>query len=71
MTKIRILVKNKVRMGRTALYTELDFIEKLEALSEERGISLNRLCISLLKHGVTQLEEEAAEAAPKKTRKKR
>jgi len=60
-----MLKKNKIKKGRTALYLDLSFLEKLEGLADEREMSLNMFSLSLLEFGVAELEKEAK---PKKKR---
>ncbi len=67
MTRIKLLIKSKVKKGRTALYMNLTFLEELEAIAESHDMSLNLLCLSLLEHGVEQMKADA----PKKTRKRK
>ena len=64
MTRIKLLIKSKVKKGRTALYMDLTFLEELEAIAESHDMSLNLLCLSLLEHGVEQMKADA----PKKKR---
>jgi hypothetical protein len=69
MSRIRMLQKSKKVKGRTALYCDMDFLEKLEALAAEREMSLNMFALSLLEFGVEELEAEAGGGPVKKKRK--
>jgi hypothetical protein len=69
MSRIRMLKKSKTTKGRTALYCDMVFLEKLEALAAEREMSLNMFALSLLEFAVEELEADEAEK-PKKRKAK-